>query len=417
VTRRVLALAAVIALSGCSLDNQGAPPLAGPSELGLSLEITATPDVITQDGQSQAVVQVVARDANSRPVSGLSMRVDTSVDGQLADFGRLSTHTASTGSDGTVNVTYVAPAAPPPTATSDTTVNVVVTPIGSNYANALPRTVAIHLMRPGSIVAIGDLAPDFFFSPSAPKEEDEVLFDASITPNAGNIVSYKWDFGDGETGFGMRITHSYVVAATYKVILTVTNDHGVSASSSPKDVTVGAADKPSLTFTVSPAAPFIGQDVFFNAAETTVATGRTIRSYDWDFGDGSPHASGVSPSHRYVVEGSYVVTLTLTDDTGRTTAASQTVKVSNTKPQPNFTFSPSSPHAGVTDVKFNAASSSVAPGRTIVSYQWDFGDGHSGVGATPSHKFEDEGSYTVTLTLTDSANEVNVATQNVYVVP
>ncbi|HWB17876.1 MAG TPA: PKD domain-containing protein [Vicinamibacterales bacterium] len=416
-TRRVLALAAVIALSGCSLDNQGAPPLAGPSELGLSLEITATPDVITQDGQSQAVVQVIARDANSRPVSGLDMRVDTSVDGQLADFGRLSTHSASTGTDGKATVTYYAPAAPPATATSDTTVGVVVTPIGSNYANALPRTVAIHLMRPGSIVAIGNLQPDFFFSPTSPKEEDEVLFDASITPNAGNIVSYKWDFGDGETGFGMRITHSYVVAATYNVILTVTNDHGVSASTAPKPVAVAAADKPSVTFTFSPASPVVGQDVFFNAAQTTVATGRTIRSYDWDFGDGSPHASGVSPSHRYAVEGAYVVTLTLTDDTGRTTAVSQSVKVSNTKPQAAFTFSPTAPHAG-TPITFNAGTTTVAPGRTIVSYAWDFGNGATGTGQTTSYAgYLTDGSYVVTLTVTDSSGEVGVASNTVTVTP
>jgi PKD repeat protein len=215
----------------------------------------------------------------------------------------------------------------------------------------------------------------------------------------------------------MRITHSYVVAATYNVILTVTNDHGVSASTAPKPVAVAAADKPSVTFTFSPASPVVGQDVFFNAAQTTVATGRTIRSYDWDFGDGSPHASGVSPSHRYAVEGAYVVTLTLTDDTGRTTAVSQSVKVSNTKPQAAFTFSPTAPHAG-SPITFNAGTTTVAPGRTIVSYAWDFGNGDKGTGQAPSYPgYAADGSYVVTLTVTDSSGEVGVASNTVTVTP
>jgi PKD repeat protein len=334
VTRKVLALAAVIALGGCSLDNQGAPPLAGPSELGLSLEVTATPDVITQDGHSQAVVQIAARDANSQPVSGLAMRVDTAVGGALADFGKLSTHTASTGSDGKATVTYYAPAAPPATATNDALVNVVVTPIGSNYANAVPRTVEIRLMRPGTIISpFGTPTPAFFFSPTAPKEEDEVLFDASSsTDDDGQIVSYRWDFGDGETGFGMRTTHSYVVARAYQVVLTVTDDQGLSASTAPVAVSVSAADKAGPTFTLSPAAPTTHHPVFFNASASTVPPDRKIRSYDWDFGDGSPHGSGVEISHTYDVAGSYTVTLVLTDDTGRKTVTSKTVAVTDPTP-------------------------------------------------------------------------------------
>jgi PKD repeat protein len=330
VTRKVLALAAVIALSGCSLDNQSTPPLAGPSELGLSLEITATPDVIAQDGQSQAVVQVLARDANSQPVSGLAMRVDTSVGGALADFGRLSTHTASTDSNGRATVTYYAPAAPPATATTDSLVNVVVTPIGSNYANALPRTVEIRLMRPGAIISpFGTPTPKFIFSPTSPKEEDDVLFDASTSTDDGQIVSYRWDFGDGESDYGVRTTHSFVVARTYEVVLTVTDDQGLTASTAPVAVTVGAADKAGPAFTFSPSAPTPHHAVFFNASASTVPAGRTIRSYDWDFGDGSPHGSGVEISHSYSTAGDYVVTLVLTDDTGRKTVTSNTVTVAD----------------------------------------------------------------------------------------
>jgi PKD repeat protein len=419
VTRRVLALAAVIALSGCSLDHQGAPPLAGPSELGLSLDVTATPDVIAQDGQSQAVVQVLARDANSQPVSGLAMRVDTSVGGALADFGRLSTHTASTGSDGKATVTYYAPSAPPATATNDTTVSVVVTPIGSNYANALPRTVQIHLMRPGTIISpLGTPTAKFIFSPTSPKEEDEVLFDASTsTDSDGQIVSYRWDFGDGETGSGVRITHSYVVARAYQVVLTVTDNQGLSASTAPTTVTVAAADGATASFTFSPSTPLPDQDVFFNAASSKVPPDRTIRSFDWDFGDGSPHASGVSVSHQYHGVASYTVTLTMTDDTGRTFVTAQTVTVADPTAalKPTFTVSPGSPFVDQ-DVFFNAAASTVPEGRTIAAYSWDFGDGSPHMpGSTQTHQYSLEGQYTVTLRITDNTGESAVTSQTISV--
>jgi hypothetical protein len=47
-------------------------------------------------------------------------------------------------------------------------------------------------------------------------------------------------------------------------------------------------------------------------------------------------------------------------------------------------------------------SGSVAPGGTITSYGWDFGDGNTGTGVTPTHTFGAAGSYTVTLTITSS---------------
>lgn len=110
----VLALAAV--LSGCSLGNQAAPALAGPSELALSLLITASPDHISQDGFSQSVITVMARDAAGQPQRGLSLHADLFVNGIQADFGTLSSRTLSTGNDGRASIAYIAPGPPPATA-------------------------------------------------------------------------------------------------------------------------------------------------------------------------------------------------------------------------------------------------------------------------------------------------------------
>lgn len=51
---------------------------------------------------------------------------------------------------------------------------------------------------------------------------------------------------------------------------------------------------------------------------------------------------------------------------------------------------------------FNATSSTATPGRTIISYEWDFGDGTRKSGVTTSHDFDDDGVYLVTLTVTDN---------------
>ena len=61
---RALALLLTVAVAaGCSVEDQTAPPLSGPSELALSLTVGASPDILAQDGASQSQVIVVARDA------------------------------------------------------------------------------------------------------------------------------------------------------------------------------------------------------------------------------------------------------------------------------------------------------------------------------------------------------------------
>ncbi len=64
----------------------------------------------------------------------------------------------------------------------------------------------------------------------------------------------------------------------------------------------------------------------FNAAASTDADG-TIASYAWDFGDGTPAGSGVSPSHTYATANTYTVQLTVTDDDGATASTTRSVTV------------------------------------------------------------------------------------------
>ena len=79
-------------------------------------------------------------------------------------------------------------------------------------------------------------------------------------------------------------------------------------------------------FAFSPQTPQALQTVNFDGSLSTPGTGRTIVKYDWDFGDGEVK-TGVKSTHDYVISGVYLVTLTVTDDSGRTARSSQPVTV------------------------------------------------------------------------------------------
>ncbi len=73
----------------------------------------------------------------------------------------------------------------------------------------------------------------FTFSPTVPAVGQAVSFDgtASHDPN-GTIATYRWDFGDGTSGGGATTSHTFASAGTETVALTVTDDHGLTGSTS-----------------------------------------------------------------------------------------------------------------------------------------------------------------------------------------
>lgn len=322
------AVAAALTLgSACTMKNQEAPPLSGPSEYATSIAISTAPDILTQDGASQSLITITARDTNSAPIRNLSMRADITVGGVHADFGSLSARNLVTGSDGRASLVYTAPAAPSVSVDNGTIVDIVITPVGTDYANTTSRTASIRLVPPGSVAPPDGLKPNFTFTPSAPVDSQTVLFDASgSTSAAGNpIVSYSWNFGDGGRGSGVTAGHSYTTAGSYVATLTISDAFGRSAQKSA-NVVVLAGVNPTAAFTSSPNDPVVNQAVNFNASGTRAAPGHTIKSYEWDFGDGV-FASGITTTHTYGLARSYVVVLTVTDESGKKGTATGTVAV------------------------------------------------------------------------------------------
>ncbi len=414
-----LTVAISAASTSCTMKSQEAPPLTGPSEFGTSIVVTVSPDILTLDGASQSLVTVTARDGSGNPIRNLSLRTEIGIGGVRADFGSLSARNIVTGSDGRATLVYTAPAAPSgPSTDPNTTVDILVTPIGFDAANSTTRLASIRLVAPGIVIPPDGLQPKFTFTPSAPTDHQNVLFDASTStaPSNNPIATYSWNFGDGRTDSGVTVSHSFNDAGTYVVTLTVTDQYSRTAATS-QTITVGGGAGPSASFLISPATPRIGENVNFNASASRPAPGRTIRSYDWDFGDGAQKTT-TSPitAHDYQTSGTFTVTLLVTDDAGHATAANGSVTVGTDAPTADFSYSPTSPAAGA-PVTFNGNASSAISGRTIASWVWDFPGGTPATssGATPTTRFTFAGTYNVTLTVTDSAGKVGRVTKTVTV--
>jgi len=115
--RPLLALVATLGLvtGGCGLDQVEDRPLVGPAETGVSVQLTALPDLVNADGVSTSTVQLVLRYPDGSPLSGLAVYFSHDGDGKLGPSAT-STYVGpvqsgfvmATDNNGVANVVYVA---------------------------------------------------------------------------------------------------------------------------------------------------------------------------------------------------------------------------------------------------------------------------------------------------------------------
>ncbi len=235
--------------------------------------------------------------------------------------------------------------------------------------------------------------------PYSGTEKIALAFDASNSSDSdGTLVGYAWDFGDGSTGTGVKVSHTYAATGTYSVTLIVTDDAGDSATETAQ-VTIGAGNQPPTADAKGPYMTVAGKAVEFDGSGSSDSDG-SIVSYDWSFGDGAT-GSGVKPTHTYTSKGTYNVTLTVTDDGNAVDSVATSVSVDPANQAP--TADPAGPYIATAGEKlvFDATGSMDSDG-SISTYAWDFGDGTTGSGANPSHTYSSAGTYNVTLKVTDN---------------
>jgi PKD repeat protein len=432
----MLAVAAVMT-AGCTHQAASAPPLTGPSQLALAVTVTANPDRISLDGGSQSLITAQVRGPNGQVEVNVPLHVDMLPNGVLPafDYGKLNASDIVTGTDGNAFAVYTAPALAAGANQPYSKVSIRVIVVGTDAVAAVTHTVDIALLPNGVILPPADTpTASFVVTPTPVSLNVAASFDASAScPGAGNaagclpsssaqITNYAWTFGDGTAASGKTVNHTFSTVGLFNVTLTITNDRGVTASTTQL-ISVSATSPPTAAFTASTLGPQVNQAVNFNAGASTAAPGRAIASYSWNFGDGAT-GSGINVTHAYAAAGSFTVTLTVTDDLGQKNTTSATELVT-TAPAPtafaSFTFSPAvgAPNQPMT---FNGSASTPSiGGGPIVSWVWNFGDSLEvfNLGPTIQHTYVTPpplmSPYNVTLTVTDTLGRTGTITKTVSV--
>jgi PKD repeat protein len=148
-------------------------------------------------------------------------------------------------------------------------------------------------------------------------------FDATGSSDPdGGIVAYDWDFGDGATSTGATASHTYADLGSATVTLTVTDDEGLTDTTTIDVIATNAP--PDAAFTLE--CDFLTCE--FDATDSSDSDGDVV-TYQWNFGDGGS-GSGELVTHTYTTTAIHPVTLTVTDDDGGT--GTTTVDVAVTPP-------------------------------------------------------------------------------------
>ena len=163
-------------------------------------------------------------------------------------------------------------------------------------------------------ISLGANAPPvakFTFTPAEPTDLDIIAF-TDLSTDDGSIVSYAWDFGDGNTSTEQNPQHRYADNGTYMVKLTVTDDRGAKDT---KQMVIEVMNSPPFAiFEFEPKNARVGEEIKFNASLSEDKDGYIV-NYTWDFGDGNiSHIP--NPFHSYEKKGKYIVRLTVTDNDG-----------------------------------------------------------------------------------------------------
>ena len=141
----------------------------------------------------------------------------------------------------------------------------------------------------------------------------------SIDPN-GTVVSYAWDFGDGATGSGVSVTHTYAQDGAFTARLTVTDNDGLSDTAT---FAVSVTNVAPVVGTVPDATVNVG--AAYTAAGAFTDPGADVWTATVDWGDGSAPSSAAvtagsfSLTHTYATAGLYTVAVSIADDDATTT--------------------------------------------------------------------------------------------------
>ncbi len=215
-----------------------------------------------------------------------------------------------------------------------------------------------------------------------------------FTNNSQYATSYLWDFGDDTSSEEQNPTHTYSTAGNYTVSLTATNSEGSDTETKTNYIKVYAI--PTLVLTTTPETI----DVTNNGSVTAnVNGGATPYNYSWSNSGTGSQITGLSA-------GTYCVTVT--DNNGCSVDDCAIVELAGVAPVADFEANQTSA-CGSLEVNFTD-NSQYFP----TSWLWNFGDGNTSSEPNPTHTYSEAGSYTVSLTVSNSSGN-NTLTKDNYI--
>lgn len=208
------------------------------------------------------------------------------------------------------------------------------------------------------------------------------------------IISWDWNFGDSSISSFQNPEHQYLKAGVYAVSLRVTCNDG-SFDVFTDTIKVVEVIPPTCTsyFTFSPdsVSPMI-----IHFTDHSIATGDTVISWLWNFGDLSTGSTSQHPTHQFSNVGTYSVCLTINTSGGCSSIYYDSITISTGIPSchASFTYKADSVSGNPNAIFFYDNSSASDP---IISWKWHFGDGDSAYSQNPAHIYPHAGVYEVSL--------------------
>lgn len=236
-------------------------------------------------------------------------------------------------------------------------------------------------------------------------EGEETIFTNTSSTSAGSIVTYQWDFKDGDGSVLSDPRHVFAYSGTFNVTLTVQDSDGDFDVFST-NVTVHP--KPDVSFNITSADQCESTVINFTNTSSIPAPG-VINNYTWDFGDGNGAAT-TDAAHTYAGPGTYTVSLTAVSDDLCSTVYEQEITI-HPEAVVDFDFDPVCEGSNV--VFTNNAQ--IASGS--MSYEWTFDDGSSSTKINPTHLYATHGDYDVLLKVTSDKGCETQTNQTVSVHP
>ena len=226
-----------------------------------------------------------------------------------------------------------------------------------------------------------------------------VVLDGLASSDAdGDPLTYTWNFGDGTPlRKGARVFHTFEKGGHYPVILTVDDGTGLSNARSTSSISVKINDAPQAKAGGNRKA-CAGKVILFDGS-SSVDPEDGLMKYHWEFGDGAT-AEGVNPTKIYDKGGVYLVTLTVTDDSGlKEGSTGRNQIVVTVVESPVADAGPDQIACAGIPIRYDGTKSKDVDGL-VNNFLWEFGDGAVGGGPTPTHVYTRAGTYKVRLTIT-----------------